>query len=49
LAHEVLVLLVLVVGPVGLDYAALSGDAIDGAGDTAGGDELGEIPKGKKS
>lgn len=42
LAHHVLVLLVLVVGPVGLDDA-LAGDAVNGAGDTAGGDELGEV------
>jgi hypothetical protein len=42
LAHHVLVLLVLVVGPVRLDDA-VAGDAVDGAGDAAGGDELCEV------
>ena len=42
LAHHVLVLLVLVVGPVRLDDA-VAGDAVNGAGDAAGGDELGEV------
>ena len=42
LPHHVLVLLVLVVGAVRLDDA-LARDAVDGAGDAAGGDEAGEI------
>jgi hypothetical protein len=42
LAHQLLVLLVLVVGAVRLDDA-VAGDAVDGAGDAAGGDELGEV------
>jgi hypothetical protein len=42
LAHHVLVLLVLVVGPVGLDDA-LARDAVDRAGDAARSDELGEV------
>ena len=45
LADKVLVLLVFVVGPVGLDDAA-AGDAVDGARDAAGGDELGEVADG---
>src|SRR6266566_3462300 len=40
LAHDVLVLLVLVVGPVRLDDA-LARHAVDGTGDAAAGDELG--------
>jgi hypothetical protein len=42
LTHHVLVLLVLVVRPVRLDDA-LAGDAVNGAGDAAGGDEFGEV------
>jgi hypothetical protein len=42
LAHHVLVLLVLVVGSVGLDDT-VARDAVNGAGDAAGGDELGEV------
>lgn len=42
LSHNVLVLLVLVIGSVGLDDA-LAGDAIDCTGDTTGGDEASEV------
>jgi len=42
LADDILVLLVLVVGPVRLNDAT-AGDAVNGAGDAAGGDELGEV------
>lgn len=42
LADNILILLVLVVGPVRLDDA-LAGYAVDGAGDAATGDELGQV------
>jgi hypothetical protein len=42
LAHHVLVLLVLVVGPVRLDDA-VARDAVNGARDAARGDELGKV------
>lgn len=42
LAHHVLVLLVLVVRPVRLDDA-VARDAVDRAGDAAGGNKLGEV------
>lgn len=42
LLHHIVVLLVLVVRAVGLDNA-LAGDAVDGAWDALGGDELGKI------
>ncbi len=44
LSDDVLVLLVLVVGSVGLNDA-LACHAVDGAGDTAGSNEPGEIAK----
>ena len=43
LLNDILVLLVLVVGPVCLDDA-LACYAVDGTGDAAGGDELGKVP-----
>ena len=43
LPHHVLVLLVLVVGAVRLDDAALARHAVDGAGDAAARDELGQV------
>ncbi len=42
LLDDILVLLVLVVGPVRLDDA-LARDTVDGAGDPAGSDELGQV------
>lgn len=42
LLYDILILLVLVVGPVRLDDA-LARNAVDGAGDAAGGDELGQV------
>ena len=42
LAHHILVLLVLVIGPVRLDDA-VARDAVNCARDAAGGDELGEV------
>lgn len=44
LADHVLVLLVLVVGAICLDDT-LAGDAVDCAGDAAGGDEFGEVTR----
>jgi hypothetical protein len=48
LADNVLVLLVLVVGSVRLDDA-LARDAVNGAGDAAGGNESGEVTASESS
>jgi len=42
LTYDILVLLVLVIGPVGLDDTAAS-HSVDGAGNPASSNELGEI------
>lgn len=43
LANDVLVLLILVIRPVGLDDTAAR-DAVDSAGNATGGNELGKVP-----
>jgi len=45
LAHEILVLLVLVVGAVGFDNAALARYTVNSARNTARGDKPGKVPR----